>query len=554
MGQEAEKIKNYWMHCERPQVKSEERTFTYQTRLKLDEKSTGLLDSYADLLSRVERSLFAAVAAGSESHALKTPYLIKYGITARQFNSCRTQVEGKIDSIKELREIQITELQDKIKRLEKTIERLAKNIKNSFKAHQKKLRLVKLKSKLQRLNNEKNENRTSLCFGSKKLFRAQFELEKNGFSSHEEWLKKWHEARCDSFFLLGSKDEAGGNQSCTAMLQPDGTLSIRLRLPDSLVKDEKYLTIPNVKFEYGHEKVLAALYSCLERSHLLKSKNSNYKNFGKPLSYRFKRDKKGWRLFVSTPVASSLCITQQGLGSIGVDINADHLAIAETDRYGNLVKSHIIQFKAYGKTADQAEASINDAVATLIDYGVATKKAIVIEKLDFQKKKTELKESKNPKYARMLSSFAYSSIIKSIKSRAWRLGVKIEEVNPAYTSIIGLVKFALRYGLSRHTSAALCIARRHMRVSERVPRHLDKIPDGKGGHVALPVPVRNRVKHVWTSWRQIKRELSVVLAAHFRAKKTRSSSRRKSACCDMETISDLVGEIPTHESLTTLLG
>lgn len=154
----------------------------------------------------------------------------------------------------------------------------------------------------------------------------------------------------------------------------------------------------------------------------------------------------------------------------------------------------------------------------------------------------------------MLSSFAYSSILTNIKSRAWRFGVKIEEVNPAYTSVIGLVKFSFRYGLSRHESAALCIARRYQRVSERLPRHLDKIPDGKGGYVALSVPVRNRGKHVWSLWRAVKKKLSAVLAAHFRAIKNRSSNRRKSVCCDKRTFSDFVGENPIREPLTVLLG
>ena len=331
-------------------------------------------------------------------------------------------------------------------------------------------------------------------------------------------------------------------------------MTLRLRLPNSLVSKDKYLIIPNVKFEYGHENVLASIRSCNERNKQQKNKNSDYKNYGQPLSFLFKRDKKGWRVLVSTAVSKPACITKQELGAIGVDINVDHLAIAETDRYGNPIKSLVIPINIYGKTTNQALACIGDAVTKLVKISIDTKKPLVIEKLDFQKKKNALKESDNPKYARMLSSFAYSSIIDSIKSRAWRFGVKVEEVNPAYTSIIGSVKFASRYGLSKHESAALCIARRYQRVSERLPRHLDKIPDGKNGHVALQVPVRNRVKHVWTLWRSIRKELSAVLAAHFRTMKNRSSSRRESACCDMEPIPDLVGGIPTRQSSTILLG
>ena len=129
----------------------------------------------------------------------------------------------------------------------------------------------------------------------------------------------------------------------------------------------------------------------------------------------------------------------------------------------------------------------------------------------------------------MLSSFAYGSILTHIKSGAHKQGIEIKEVNPAYTSIIGRVKFSKRYGLTIHHAAALAIARRSVRFSEKLPSRLTDIPDGRGGHVALPVPVRNRAEHVWTSWRKLGKKLSVELAAHFLAIKNRSLSPLKTA-------------------------
>ena len=132
----------------------------------------------------------------------------------------------------------------------------------------------------------------------------------------------------------------------------------------------------------------------------------------------------------------------------------------------------------------------------------------------------------------MLSSFAYEAIISGIKFRAFRFCVEVHEVNPAFTSIIGRVKFSKRYGLSVHESAALCIGRRFLGVSEKFPRHQAEIADGKGGYVTLPLPVRNRGEHVWTSWRRTLKKLPAVLAAHFRAIKKRSSGWSNPACCD----------------------
>src|ERR1700722_13859190 len=97
---------------------------------------------------------------------------------------------------------------------------------------------------------------------------------------------------------------------------------------------------------------------------------------------------------------------------------------------------------------------------------------------------------------------------------------RVKEVNPAFTSLIGLVKFARRYGLSIHQAAALCIGRRFLGASERVPRSLEKIPDRRAPRAALPVPVRPRGKRAYSSWRTLHQKLPTVLAAHFRTKRS----------------------------------
>ena len=57
--------------------------------------------------------------------------------------------------------------------------------------------------------------------------------------------------------------------------------------------------------------------------------------WARPISYRFKRDAKGWRVFVSTQMMDIPVVTDRRRGAIGVDLNADHLAVAETDASGN---------------------------------------------------------------------------------------------------------------------------------------------------------------------------------------------------------------------------
>jgi IS605 OrfB family transposase len=240
---------------------------------------------------------------------------------------------------------------------------------------------------------------------------------------------------------------------------------------------------------------------------------------------------------------------------IGVDINADHLAVVETDASANPLRHARVALNTYGKSQGQAKALMGDAAKSIVAWAIESQKPIVIEKLSFVKKKNELRESGNARYARMLSSFSYNGIAQSIQSRAARHGVEVVEVNPAYTSIIGRTKFSKRYGLSTHESAALCIGRRFLGSSERLPRHLSEIADGKGRYVGVHLPVRNRGTHVWSLWRQVQKKLSAVLAAQFRArKKNDPMSRKNPARCDAEKALDFVGEIPARESTAMLLG
>ena len=88
-------------------------------------------------------------------------------------------------------------------------------------------------------------------------------------------------------------------------------------------------------------------------------------------------------------------------------------------------------------------------------------------------------------------------------------------MNPAYSSVIGRVKFMERYGLSVHQAAALVLARRLLGCSERIPRRR-VCPVGNGVQVAFTVPARKRVKHVWTYWGAVLGQLRPALAAQHR--------------------------------------
>ena len=172
-------------------AQSEKRIFTYQTRVTLTPDQHRALADYAALFCRVERTLHADLQSGKPAELLNSEYLLRFGITFRQFNAAKIQLQGKIKAIRELLPIQIEDLKTKIKKAKKTIAKLVKRVPGSEIVHLKKRRLAGLECRLKQREADRKSGRVRLCFGSRKLFHAQFDLQANGLRSHEEWL-----ARC----------------------------------------------------------------------------------------------------------------------------------------------------------------------------------------------------------------------------------------------------------------------------------------------------------------------------------------------------------------------
>ena len=465
----------------------------------------------------LQRRLFADVSAGHPASYLKSEYISRHGIPARMFNSLRITLEGRMSAARESQKLHREMLQGLIARANRQITSLSRKGK-LHQVHPKRRRLDNLRHRLEKVESDIDAGIVRLCFGSKKLWRAQHNLEANGYADHEEWLTGWRDARSNEFFVLGSRDESAGCQLCVATVADDGALTLRLRMPDCLVEQfGKYVIIQNVRFAYGHEHIVATLQSNLEykahrRQHGERAVRST--DLGQAISCRFKRDRRGWRVFVTTGIAKAPVVTNRRLGAIGVDLNADHLAVTGTDRSGNFVNAFSVPLVTYGKSTRQAEALIGDAIAGVVDYARKAGKPVVIERLDFRQKRAAL-EGESPGRSRMLSSFNYGKVRAYLLSRGYREGVEVFQVNPAYSSVIGRVKYMERYGLSVHQAAALVLARRLLGCREGVPRRRI-VPLDRRGHVTFRVPVRKRVRHVWSYWAAVSRQLGPALAAQHR--------------------------------------
>ncbi len=476
-----------------------------------------MLDRLVGHYGALLRKLYVVVASqGGRAKDHKTAFCKAHGITARYFNGLANDLQGSIDSARELLKQNI---KDKNAALKKVRKRLAGFDKKFADLDAKKILVTtkvfrgwtaqrrKLKLKIERLEHKIDEMRGRLkghvpgiCFGSRKLFRKQFHLEENGYTDHAEWLADWRAARDHQCFFLGSGDETGGNQSCTLSVGEDGLLALRIRLPDAVVGAEngepefvgktkekpkgkdKYLVLTGLSFPYDEPALRWALRE------------------GKALSWLIHKDHKGYRLMVSfARPAAPISTLRARFGAVGIDFNANHLAVTETDHGGNMIQSWRVELPLEDKSTGQRAAILSDAIEGVVEHALRVRKPIAAEELDFADKKKDM-SAMSPAQARALSGLSYAKYQQLLASKCHRRGVELIKVNPAYTSLAGQIKYAKPLGLSVHKAAAGVIARRSQGYVECIPRLKSTPVSVKGVTAFFPLPARNRAEGGGTSW------------------------------------------------------
>ena len=159
------------------------------------------------LYSQIEREMHIAIVSGEKLSAIEKQLQSRYQVDSTTIRNVYHNLKGKHQGVKELRKNQVKDLKSTIKSIQSAIKkRLKKKIvtaKDRFVIHQKKRKLAIKQHKLQVLE----KKGISLCFGTKKLFLAQYHLEENGYRNHKEWLKDWKKKRSGRFYCIGKSIE-----------------------------------------------------------------------------------------------------------------------------------------------------------------------------------------------------------------------------------------------------------------------------------------------------------------------------------------------------------
>lgn len=472
-------------------MKKMNKTFTLETRLDRC-FSNELIDYFSTLVpfyTKIYRSVWQevmhnsiSILSGKNKSSYNTHLQRKFCISQRMANSVIAYVVGTYNAMLELKKYELSQLDGKIDglykklakhnfRLERfkklNINKLSKKDRRTYKrlrfaAWQRLRRINRLKQKRDILKKSIKDGKLSICFGTKKLFKAQWFLEENGFASHEEWLKTFRQNRDKNILFLGSKDET----ACNSMFQLkkiDESYQIKVR------------KVENHCINHSGEKHVYGICHFRRRDFepylFANLENRKNKDACVPLTYRVVfRGKRIYLQVMFEYKREDFSYTTKTFGTIGIDYNDGFMQIAETNEAGNLVRLERIPLD-YPGTGNRAKSEIEEKVAEIVYRAIVVGKTVVIEDLDFRKTKSKMQTSKTDhgkQYNRMLHRFDYSRYKETLDNCCYRNNVELIKVNPAYTSRIAKLKYCESRKLNVHAGAAFVIARRGMGLKDVV--------------------------------------------------------------------------------------
>jgi len=311
---------------------------------------------------------------------------------------------------------------------------------------------------------EIKQNLKKIIFGSRKVFE---QLSRNHLTGkRKEKLKaKWKESRQGNLYSRGDKSK-------------QGNLNLRLQW----MNDKLYLRINIGDRQYVYAKVIRSVKrekdKWIELMFILEKGYQKIDWF--PYSVRLKLKNDKVYAFISVEEKLPLITIKKDNGIIGIDINAYpfHLALATVAKDGNLENYQAISLHELLDVSSEKRQYLEWQIAhQIIEIAKKENKAIAIENLD------KLPKGKRgdgfAKLRSRLQKWSYKRLLEKIEILAKRNGIEIRKVNPAYTSVIGKLKYAPQFNIDKDIAAAFVIARRGLRFKENIPKNYEKLLEDK---------------------------------------------------------------------------
>ena len=301
-----------------------------------------------------------------------------------------------------------------------------------------------LQRKQQKIDNLTTKAPKRIIFGSKKLFSKKDDKNTDLDNWHEEFKFK----RMSSMTLPGRKDGKYCNFLCRfidgnlVVTNTDGTKTIFKDFRLARFQDE-FLNYFKVSRETR-----------------------------KPLCYNFnlKKDSRG-RVYIIVSVTMELeneyVNYSTETGCVAIDLNYDHVALANIDEDGNLLESKVIHFDIANKKSGAVTDTIGRVMSEVGAYVESKNKVLIMEKIDTSKSRHGMRYGNSIRNQRA-GVFAYSKMTGCLYNQAYKRSFDIIQINPAYTSQMGKFLYMKQYGLSIHQAAAYCIGLKGLNQIDRL--------------------------------------------------------------------------------------
>jgi len=163
-------------------------------------------------------------------------------------------------------------------------------------------------------------------------------------------------------------------------------------------------------------------------------------------------------------------------GVIAIDTNASpiHLAIAEVSKTGELLSYQTISLHhLLGLSQNSKDHQEWILAHQLLDLAIQKGKAIAIE--NPKKLKRGVRGDGKAELRKRLRQWNVKKFLQKLKRVAMLKGVEIVEVHPAYTSVIGMLKYAPQLNIDKDVAGAYMIGRRALGFREDTPENYEKL-------------------------------------------------------------------------------
>ena len=301
-----------------------------------------------------------------------------------------------------------------------------------------------------------------VVFGSKRLFEKLCKNHLTG-KAREKLKKQWRELRQRTLISIGSRHEAVKGNLLLRFMELDGKLHLRITTGNREFIYAKVLREPS----NSKDKWLTFMAMLLESW-----QTKNYFAYTIELKLRDGEVYGSVSFEIPTPEVK---YTKEN-GVIAIDTNASpiHLAIAEVSKAGELVSYQTISLHhLLGLSQNSKNYQEWILAHQLIDLAIQRNKAIAIENLKKLKKGT--RGDGKAELRKILHQWNAKKFLQKLKRVAMLKGVEVIEVHPAYTSVIGMLKYAPQLSIDKDIAGAYVIGRRALGFKEDMPENYEKL-------------------------------------------------------------------------------